>query len=69
MPAELHGLVEAHQHLVLYSLTPEHLRLALYMFCGRDGGEDRLGADVLERVARRPDLFAEALSQFSASLG
>ncbi len=70
-PTSLPGLAACLEPAHLYSLRPQYLRLALYHFCERDGGgpPELSGSDVLERLVRRPGLFAEALRQQSDSLG
>lgn len=66
----LPGLAACWEPVRRHSLKPQHLRLALYDFCKYDeGGPPELSPeDILERIAKRPDLFAGALTQFSLSL-
>jgi hypothetical protein len=70
-PASLPGLAACLEPVQRYSLPAKFLRLALYEFCGHDGVDppELSGSDVLERIGKRPDLFAEALRQQSESLG
>lgn len=69
-PGSLVGLTKAAPVLVKHAPQPQHLRLALYQFCLYDGGPEELSpGDILERIAKRPDLFAEALTQLSLQLG
>lgn len=70
-PLSLAGLAECVDPIRRYPLPPQYLRLALYKFCCRDEVEppELQGSDILERIAKRPDLFAEALTQLSLSLG
>ncbi len=67
----LPGLAACLEPLQTYRLRPEFIRLALYEFCGHDGEDppELQGSDVLERIGKRPDLFAEALRQQSELLG
>ena len=70
-PLLLPGLAACLGPLQAYSLPPKFLRLALYRFCEGDGVDppELQGSDVLERIAKRPDLFAEALRLQSEALG
>lgn len=70
-PASLPGLAASLAPLRSYCLRPQFVRLALYRFCEGDGQDppELQGSDVLDRISKRPDLFAEALRQQSEALG
>lgn len=70
-PLLLTGLHSCLGSIQRYSLQPKFLRLALFNFTEGDGVDppELSGGDVLERMAKRPDLFAEALRQQSDALG
>ena len=70
-PTLLPGLVTAGIAIQAHNLTPDHLRAALYLFCQSDGDENPAlsPADILPRIAKRPDLFVEALMQHTLAVG
>lgn len=69
-PTLLPGLALCWEPLQRYDLQPRWIRLALGIFCEGDGRIQRVeAAEILERIAKRSDLFAEALHQQSERLG